>query len=56
MKVMEVIHRVGGRRHWRGKHRYYDSTSDRYLAEHDKSSRLSRIGPGTVRTQCKMFK
>jgi hypothetical protein len=28
-------HRVGGQRHWRGKHRHHDSTSDRYFAEHD---------------------
>jgi hypothetical protein len=52
-KVTKVIHRVGGQRRWRGKHRHHDSTSDRCFAEHDNPPDCPRA---IVRTQCKMFK
>jgi hypothetical protein len=31
----KVIHRVGGQRRWRGKHRHHDSASNSHFAEHD---------------------
>jgi hypothetical protein len=34
-EVMKVIHRVGGQRRWRGKHRHQDSASNNHFAEHD---------------------
>jgi len=34
-EVMKVIHRVGGQRRWRGKHRHHDSASNNHFAEHD---------------------
>ena len=34
-EVMKVIHRVGGHRHRRGKHRHYDNGSNSHFAEHD---------------------
>jgi lipid-binding SYLF domain-containing protein len=36
-EVMKVIHRVGGQRRWRGKHRHHDSASNSHFAEHDNS-------------------
>ena len=33
-EVMKVIHRVGGQRRWRGKHRHHDSASNNHFAEH----------------------
>ena len=37
-EVMKVIHRVGGQRRWRGKHRHHDSASNNHFAEHDNPS------------------
>jgi HJR/Mrr/RecB family endonuclease len=37
-EVMKVIHRVGGQRHRRGKHRPYDNASNSHFAEHDNPS------------------
>src|SRR5262245_42944823 len=34
-EVMKVIHRVGGQRRWRDKHRDHDSASNSHFAEHD---------------------
>ena len=34
-EVMKVIHRVGGQRHRRGKHRHHDNASKSHFAEHD---------------------
>jgi len=34
-EVMKVIHRVGGQRRWRGKHRHHDSASNNHFTEQD---------------------
>ena len=34
-EVMKVIHRVGGQRHRRGKHRHHGNASNSHFAEHD---------------------
>ena len=34
-EMMKVIHRVGGQRRWRGKHRHDDSASNSHFAQHD---------------------
>jgi hypothetical protein len=34
-EVMKVIHRLGGQRRWRGKHRRHDSASNSHFAQHD---------------------
>ena len=34
-EVMKVIHRVGGQRRWRGKHRHHNGASNNHFAEHD---------------------
>jgi len=52
----QANHRVGGQRHWRGKHRHHDSTSDRYVAEHDNPPDCHKSPRAIVRTQCKRVK
>ena len=34
-EVMKVIHRMGGQRRWRGKHRHHDSASNNHFTEQD---------------------
>jgi hypothetical protein len=48
-EVMKVLHRVGGQRRWRGKHRHHDSASNNHFAEHDNPPGCSI--PCQVRTQ-----
>ncbi len=51
-EVMKVIHRVGGQRRWRGKHRHHDSTSNNHFVEHDNPPGCHSENA----TECKMFK
>jgi hypothetical protein len=55
-EVVAPNHRVGGQRHWRGKHRHHDCTSDCYFAEHDNPPDCHKSPRAIVRTQCKIFK
>jgi hypothetical protein len=35
MHAAHAAHRLGGQRHWRGKHRHHDSASNSHFAQHD---------------------
>jgi len=55
-EVMKVIHRVGGQRRWRGKHRHHDSASNNHFAEHDNPPGCHPVPYGENATERKMFK
>jgi hypothetical protein len=53
-EVMKVIHRVGGQRHRRGKHRHHDNASNSHFAEHDNPPGCPPM-PSENATERKMF-